>query len=126
MLGYIAEALQRFKHIWTYKPKDQSYAHVTPHCGAKVQYAPDADKSRSANKVEKQVVQQVVGTFLYYGRAVNSTMLTAALSAIASKQASPTKNTLQKVRKFMNYTVIHPDAILIYCKSDIILTVHSD
>ena len=50
---------------------------------------------------EKKNVQNVVGAFLYYGRAVDGTML-ASLSAIALKLASPTENTLQKLSKFMN------------------------
>ena len=64
MPEYVAEALQLFKHISTSKPEDQPYAHITPNYGPKVQYAPDADKSRPANKEEGKNVQQVVGTCL--------------------------------------------------------------
>ena len=62
---------------------------------------------------------------MYYGRAVDDTMLTA-LSAVASEQASSTENTFQKVRNFMFYAATHPDAILAYCKSDMLITVDSD
>ena len=55
MPGYVAEALQRFKHIWTSKPEDQPYAHVTHNYGTKVQYAPDDNKSRPASKEEKNL-----------------------------------------------------------------------
>ena len=47
-------------------------------------------------------MQQVCGTFLYYGRAVDITML-VPLSAIASDQAKPTKETLKKVDQFLDY-----------------------
>ena len=67
----------------------------------------------------------MVGTFLYYGRAVDGTMLTA-LSAIASEQALPTENTIRKAQKFMDYAATHPDAVLTYRKSDILLAVHND
>ena len=100
MPGYLSEALGRFKHICSKKREDQPYVHVVPNYGAKVQYAADADTSRLATKDEKTFIQQVVGTFLYYGRAVDGTMLTA-LSAIASEQASPTVTTLKKAQKFM-------------------------
>ena len=50
----------------------------------------------------------------------------AALSAIASEQASPTENTLKKARKFMDYAATHPDAVLTYRSSDMCLAVHSD
>ena len=40
-------------------------------------------------------MQQVIGGYLYYGRAVDDTIL-PALSAIASEQASATENTEKK------------------------------
>ena len=123
--GYVSEALARFKHFYTKKGEDQPYAHVVPNYGVKVQYAADEDTSQLATKKEKTYIQQVVGTFLYYGRAVDGTMLTA-LSAIASEQASPTANTLKKARKFMDYAATHSDAILTYRRSDIHLAVVSD
>ena len=65
MPGYMGDALSRFKHIWSGKPKDQPYAHVAPNYGAKVQYAPDDDTFRPATREEKTFVQQVIGTFSY-------------------------------------------------------------
>ena len=125
MPGYVSEALRRFKHIWSGKPEDQPYAHVVPNYGAKVQYAPDDDTSRPATKEEIFFVQQVAGTFFYHGCAVDGTMLTT-LSAIASEQALPTENTIRKAQKFMDYAATHPDAVLTYRKSDMLLAVHSD
>ncbi len=52
-------------------------------------------------------------------------MLTA-LSAIASKQATPTKNTLKKVAQFLDYAATHPDAVLMFRCSDMVLNVESD
>jgi hypothetical protein len=51
----------------------------------------------------------VIGVFLYYGRAVNSTMLTA-LSVIASAQAEPTEETMTHCKQFLDYAATHPDA----------------
>ena len=42
------------------------------------------------------------GTFLYYARAVYSTLL-VALSALASEQAIPTEKTMEKVMTFLDY-----------------------
>jgi hypothetical protein len=70
-------------------------------------------------------VQQVTGTFLYYGRAVDSTMLTA-LSSIATQQAAPTEDTMKKTRLFLDYAASHPDAVLTYRKSDMVLAIESD
>ena len=49
-----------------------------------------------------------------------------ALSASAADQASPTKQTLEKTLYFLDYVASHPDAILTYNKSNMVLSVHSD
>jgi hypothetical protein len=67
----------------------------------------------------------VIGVFLYYGRAVDSTMLTA-LSAIASAQAEPTEETISHCKQFLDYAAKPPDAILTYKRSDMVLMVHSN
>ena len=70
-------------------------------------------------------MQQFTGTFLYYARAVDSTML-VALSAIAAQQSDPTQETLEKTLKFLDYVATHPDAILTFKASNMVLNVHSD
>jgi hypothetical protein len=52
-------------------------------------------------------------------------MLTA-LSSIATQQANPTKNTTIKVKQFLDYTFTHPDAIVTYQASDMVLAAHSN
>ena len=90
MPGYVEKALARFKHERPKKSQDQSHQHTIPTYGAKIQYTKKEDDTNGLDKNGKQYVQQVVGTFLFYGRAVDDTML-AALSAIASDQAAPTE-----------------------------------
>ena len=41
-------------------------------------------------------------------------------------QANPTQETLKKVKKFLDYAATHPDAIITYRKSDMILAGDSD
>ena len=67
----------------------------------------------------------MTGTFLYYARAVDPTML-VALSAIAADQATPTERTLEKTLSFLDYVATHPDAIITFKKSSMILAIHSD
>ena len=50
----------------------------------------------------------------------------AALDTIASQQASPTEQTMQKVKQFLDYAATHPDAIITYHASDMVLAGHSD
>jgi hypothetical protein len=49
-----------------------------------------------------------------------------ALSAIASEQGAPRESTLQKVYQFLDYAATHPDAVVTYRASDMILAIHSD
>ena len=67
----------------------------------------------------------MLDTFLYYARAVDSTML-VALSAITSEQARPTKTTMDKVNQFLDYAASQEIAVLTYEASDMVLAVHSD
>ena len=48
------------------------------------------------------------------------------LSSIASSQAAPTKETMTKINQFLDYAASHPDAILTYRASDMVLARHSD
>jgi hypothetical protein len=92
--------------------------------GATKQYAETTDTYPPLSKEDKKYVQEVAGTFLYYARCVDSTMLTA-LGSIATQQANPTKNTMIKVKQFLDYASTHPDAIVTYQASVMVLTAHS-
>ena len=124
MPGYVKEALVRFKHKLRRKT-DQPHRHEPPKYGATIQYAKEEDSSDLLNAKETQSIQQITGTFLYYARAVDPTML-VALSAIASMQSKPTVATLERAMLFLDYAATHPDAIMTYKASNMILHVHSD
>jgi hypothetical protein len=76
-------------------------------------------------KEDKNIVQDVIGTSLYYTGCVNSTML-AALGSITTQQANPTENMMKKVQQYLDYASTHPDAIVTYHASDMVLAGHSD
>ena len=50
----------------------------------------------------------------------------AALGSIATQQAHPTENTRRKVKQLLDYATTHPDAIVTYRASNMILAGHSD
>ncbi len=83
------------------------------------------DTSALLPNEDKRFIQEVIGTFLYYARCANSTML-AALGSIATQKANPTKNTLKKVQQLLDYSSTHPDAIVTYHASDMVLAGHSN
>ena len=125
MLDYVKAAIARFQHKPPRKPQDQPHLHVKPKYGATKQYAPDDDDSPLLDQAGQKFVQEVIGTFLYYARAVDLTML-PALGSIATQQAQPTHRTLAKVKLFLDYAATHPDAIITYRASDMVLVGHSD
>ncbi len=125
MPEYVEHALARFNHPAPDKPQHQPHQHSIPTYGATVQYTKSEDTSQRLSPAEKKYIQEVIGIFLYFGHAVNSTMLTA-LSAIASAQAEPTEETMTCCKQFLDYAATHQDAILTYKSSNMVLIVHSD
>ena len=67
----------------------------------------------------------MIGTFLYYARCVDALML-PALGTLATQQASPTKNTMKKIKQFLDFAATHPDAVITYHASDMVLAGHSN
>jgi hypothetical protein len=49
-----------------------------------------------------------------------------AIGSLASEQANGTKNTMRKIVQLLNYCASHPDAVVRYTASDMVLHVESD
>lgn len=124
MPSYVNKALARFNHKIPKDPQHQPHTHTIPLYGATIQYAKTEDSSRLLSKEKKTYIQQVIGTFLYNGQAVDATMLTT-LSSIASTQAKPTEETMSNKKLFLDYAATHQVAIITYCASNMVLIVHS-
>ena len=75
----------------------RTHTSQSPKYGARQQYAPTGATAPQVSAEDKLFVQQVLGTFLYYTHAVDSTML-VALSAIVTEQSRPTETTMAKVK----------------------------
>jgi hypothetical protein len=125
MPGYIENALIRFRHELPNKPQMQPHPHTLPTYGSKVQYAKASNASSAATNAEGKYICQVIGILLYYGRAVDSTIL-VGLSSLAAAQSKPTAHTLFLVKWLLNYAATNPDAILTYKRSAMVLAIHSD
>ena len=70
-------------------------------------------------------VQQIMGSILYYARAVDMTVL-MALSSIAVEQTKATEQTMQKCTQLLDYLAGHADAKVRFHKSDMIMNIHLD
>ena len=73
----------------------------------------------------KTYIQEVIGIFLYYARCVDASML-PALGTLATQQANPTRNTMKRIKQFLEYAATHPDAIITYHARHMVLAGHSD
>jgi hypothetical protein len=85
----------------------------------------DIDTSGRLSPDAIKCVQDIVGMLLYYGRAVNPTLLTA-LSSIAACQANGTTAIAESCQQLLNYVTTHPNAGICYKACDMILAVHTN
>jgi len=66
-----------------------------------------------------------MGSFLYYARAVDLTILTA-ISDIASEQSKQTEKTMKRVEQLFDYMHTNPKLVIRFYASDMILNLYSD
>ena len=125
MPGYGERALTRFQHEAPRTRQDSPHPHTPPNYGAKQQFVKDDDSSAPLDAKGQKFIQQITGTFLFEGRAVNSPLL-VPLSSLSSEQAKPTETTLNKARQLLDYIASQEDPILTYHASDMILAAHAD
>ena len=83
------------------------------------------DTSLPMSPDEKKLLQQVCGTFLYYARAVDCTML-HTLNYQATRVKNGKKQTVKAIKHFLDYFGTNSEATVLYQVSDMILHDHSD
>ena len=71
--SYVELAFQRFQHIVPSRPIYSPHARQKPTYSAKTQYTPPENTSTSLNAADFKPVQEVLGTFPFYARSVDST-----------------------------------------------------
>ena len=125
MPGYIAAALHKFQHPMPTRPQDSPHACKPIQYGLKVHMTDEPDVSPRLSPAGVKRIQAIVGTLLWYARAVDPT-LRVALSAIAAQQSKATEKTMEATKQLLDYCATHPDAIIRYLASDMQLIVHSD
>ena len=131
--GYVDISMPNYVHkkLVEYSHKTPKRAQHCPYAPPPVRYGKESnltipeETSPPATEEEKKYIQRVLGSFLYYARAIDLTIL-HALSAIASEQAKPTKKTLTRVQQLLDYMATNPNAVVRFYASDMILNLHSD
>ena len=125
MPTYIRELIKKLKHTPPEKPVHAPHRWSEPVYGQKVQYAKDIDSTPYLDDKGKRRIQSVVGSCLYYCRALDGTIHTA-LNDIGYQQAKPAANTKVEADWLLDYLCTHPDAQLKFVASDMVLWVDSD
>ena len=85
MPGYIERALHRFQHPTPTKPEHSPHPWQKPTFSAKTQFALFPDATAALDAADKRCVLEVLGTLLFYARAIDSTLL-AAIGELATEQ----------------------------------------
>jgi hypothetical protein len=70
-------------------------------------------------------VQHIVGSILYYARAVDMTVW-MTLSTIKSEQTKATEKTLEKCTRLLDYLSSNSESKVCYYTSDMVMNIHSD
>jgi hypothetical protein len=92
--------------------------------GAKTQYATQ-DETPPLTAKQYLNIQKVTRSVLYYARALNPTVV-MPLNDIATEQTKATEKTQAATNQLLDYLVTHPDAVIHYHASDMILHIHRD
>jgi len=107
-------------------PKHTPHTWQCPSYGAKVQYAPAPDHTTALDAADCKCIQEVIGVLLYYAHAVDNPTMLVALGTLATQQANSMQSTMQALTHLLNYCATHPDAIICYHASDMVLWMHSN
>ena len=127
MPTYVQDALKAFLHPHPTRAQHAPHPWLKPVYGAKSEQVPPPDESALVSATELSFIQQVIGKFLYYERAIDCTMVTA-LNELATTQTSKTATTkiMDKIIWFLDYAATHPDAKVRYHASGMVLHIQSD
>ncbi len=125
MPGYIIKQLQHYQHASPTCPQHCPYYPQPKQYSSIMQHPIKLDTSSLLSKEDIKQVQQVIGSILYYARAIDLTVL-MALSTIASKQSKGTEQTMQKCKQLLDHLATHPDAMVQFHASNMILNIHLD
>jgi hypothetical protein len=121
---YIKRALERFQVVKLPHVTDSPATPPVTQYGKRQQALPE-DLSAPLDAAGKLRLQQIVGTLLYYARAIDSTMLTT-LSKLGSAQAKPTEATNKAAERLLQYAANWPNASVTFRASDMKLHLQSD
>jgi hypothetical protein len=124
MPGYVSNVLSKFQHNAPKHPQHTPSRYVTPGYGANTQYT-TKDETPPLTAQQCLTIQKVTGSFLYYARAVDPTVL-MPLNDITMEPTKATEKTQAATNQMLDNLATHPDSTIRYHASDMVLHIHSD
>jgi hypothetical protein len=121
--GLHHQTAAKIRHASPPRPQHCPYASQPKQFGSKAQRPLPPDASPPLSNANIKHVQRIIGSILYYARAVNLTVL-LALSTIASTQVKGTQQTMAKTKQLLDYLATHPNATVRFDASNMILNIH--
>ena len=118
--GYVDHKLTKYQHPKPKLPKHSPYLAAPVEYGPKVQSPTQSDDTPPLSAAQIKHVQDIVGSFIWYGLAYDPT-LTAALSAIGSRQTKGTEAFMDACHQLLDYLATHPNTAIRYHASNMIL-----
>ena len=127
MPDYIRHALEKLQYILKVFPQYSPHPFIDINWTKKGERpcARQEDTTPLLQPKEIVYVQRVVGTFLFYARALDNTMLTA-LNDIGTQQALPTQKVREKLQQLMDYANTYKNVFVRFYASDMQLNVDTD
>jgi len=125
MPDYVKKALERLGGAEGSKATKSPMVYEPPRYGQKVQFADDDDPKVDTNEATTKRLQQIVGIFLYYARAIDYSIL-PGINCISTRQSQITEQLKANVTRLLAYMKTYPDAKLIFKASKMELIVQSD
>ncbi len=125
MPGYIKMKLQEYKHIMPKKIQTCPYSPEPKKFGTEAQAPLPHNSTPKLDAKGIKRVQKIVGSILYYARAVNMTVL-MALSSITVEQMKAMEKTMARCTQLLDYLLGHADVKVQFHASVMILNIHSD
>ena len=133
-LGYVDTSMPKYipktLKCLNYTPKKSPQ--YSPHPFTPIVYSKKGSQQMANNRQHEELpkdqirhIQSISGSFLYYARALDYTMLTS-LNDIGTSQAKPTEYTKEECQQLMDYAVTYPNTVVRYYASGMILFVDSN
>jgi len=93
------------------RPQHAPHMWIPPQYSIKTQMTAPIDTSPNLDKAQVKCLQQIISIFLYYGQALDLTML-VSLGTLAAAQAKGTQATVKACTQLFNYAATHLNAML--------------